>query len=154
MIVWPRIYLFRDHGSTKFTSLDQILSNINLGVLNPKIIVLSMFEIENINEALTYSDWTIAIQEELHKFERNKMWHLGWEQDQSLRPSGCSRTSWIKFRTVHRNKARLVVQRYNQEEKQHRRYGSLGWTLFGILDNQETTHQVLHTILDLIWYVD
>ena len=68
MIVWPRIYLFRDHGSTKFTSLDQILSNINLGVLNPKIIVLSMFEIENINEALTYSDWTIAIQEELHKF--------------------------------------------------------------------------------------
>ena len=43
MIVWLRIYLFHDHGSTKFTSLDQILSNINSGVLNLKIIVLSMF---------------------------------------------------------------------------------------------------------------
>uniref|UniRef100_A0A7C9CSN3 Uncharacterized protein n=1 Tax=Opuntia streptacantha TaxID=393608 RepID=A0A7C9CSN3_OPUST len=43
MIVWLRIYLFHDHGSTKFIPIDQILSKINSGVLNLKIIVLSMF---------------------------------------------------------------------------------------------------------------
>ena len=41
--------------------------------LNLKIIVLSMFDIANIDEALAYSDWIIALEEELHKFERNKM---------------------------------------------------------------------------------
>ena len=52
--------------------------------------------------------------------------HCGWRQDQSLTPSSGSRTSWVKFRTVPRNKARLAVQRYNQGETQQLRYGSLG----------------------------
>jgi len=38
---------------------------------------LSKIEQKNVNEALADSDWVIAMQEELHQFERNKMWHLG-----------------------------------------------------------------------------
>ena len=70
------------------------------------------------NEALANSDWITAMQEELHQFERNKVWHLV--------PKPAERTiigtKWV-FRnkldesgTVTRNKARLVVQGYNQEE--------------------------------------
>ena len=61
MIVWLRIYLFHDHGSTKLTPLDQILSNINAGVqtrAKPKnyCAFFSTIELKNINEALVYSD--------------------------------------------------------------------------------------------------
>ena len=69
-----------------------------------------------------------------------------------LRTRSIIETKWLFKNKLDKvqNSSRLVVHRYNQEEKQHLRYGSLGWTLFGILGNQETTHQVWHTILDLI----
>jgi len=58
------------------------------------------------------------MQEELHQFERNKVWHLvPRPEDRSI-----IGTKWVfrnkldEFRTVTRNKARLVVQGYNQEE--------------------------------------
>jgi len=37
-----------------------------------------LFEIEpkNVNEALADSNWVTTMQEELHQFERNKVWHL------------------------------------------------------------------------------
>ena len=33
-------------------------------------------EPKNVYEVLTDSDWISAMQEELHKFERNQVWHL------------------------------------------------------------------------------
>ena len=33
-------------------------------------------EPKNVYEALIDSDWISAIQEELHQFERNQVWHL------------------------------------------------------------------------------
>ena len=58
------------------------------------------------------------MQEELHQFERNKVWHLVPKpKDRSI-----ISTKWV-FRnkldeqgTITRNKARLVVQGDNQEE--------------------------------------
>jgi len=37
---------------------------------------LSNIKPKNVHEALANSDWAIAIQEELHQFESNKVWHL------------------------------------------------------------------------------
>ena len=106
--------------------LDQILSDINTGVQTRSKLknfcafyaFLSNIEPKSVNEALADSDWIAAMQEELHQFERNKVWHLV--------PKPTDRTiigtKWV-FRnkldesgTVTRNKARLVVQGYNQEE--------------------------------------
>ena len=33
-------------------------------------------EPKNVHETLTDSDWIIAVQDELHQFERNQVWHL------------------------------------------------------------------------------
>jgi len=58
------------------------------------------------------------MQEEFHQFERNKVWHLvPRPQDRTI-----IGTKWVfqnkldEFRIVTKNKARLVVQGYNQEE--------------------------------------
>ena len=104
--------------------LDQNLSNLNTGVQIPTqkfctfYAFLSDIEPKNVNEALADSDWVIAMQEDLHQFERNKVWHLV--------PEPKSRTiigtKWVfrnkhdEFGTVTRNKAGLVVEGYNQEE--------------------------------------
>jgi len=64
--------------------LDQILSDLNSGVQTRSRLknfcafyaFLSNIEPKNINEALADSDWVTKIQEELHQFERNKVWHL------------------------------------------------------------------------------
>ncbi|XP_015084294.1 uncharacterized protein LOC107027723 [Solanum pennellii] len=77
-----------------------------------------MVEPKKIGEALQDKDWIIAMEEELNQFERIEVWHLV--------PKPANRTiigtKWM-FRnkldehgTVTRNKARLVVQGYNQEE--------------------------------------
>jgi len=64
------------------------------------------------------SDWVAAMQEELHQFKKNKVWHL--EPRPKDRSIIC--TKWAfkdkldEFGTATRNKARLVVQDYNQEE--------------------------------------
>jgi len=104
--------------------LDQILSNINTGVQTRSKLknfyafyaFLSNIEPKNVNEALADSD--TAMQEELHQFEKNKVWHLvPWPENRSI-----IGTKWVfqnkldEFGTVTRNKARLVVQGYNQEE--------------------------------------
>jgi len=58
------------------------------------------------------------LQEELHQFERNKVWHLVPQpKDRTI-----IGTKWVfrntldELGTVTRNKVRLVVQGYNQEE--------------------------------------
>ena len=79
---------------------------------------LSMVEPKKISEALQDVDWIIAMEEELHQFEMSKVWHL------VPKPSNRTiiGTKWV-FRnkldehgTIIRNKARLIVQGYNQEE--------------------------------------
>jgi len=64
--------------------LEQILSDINTGVQTRSKLknfcaiyaLLSNIDPKNVNEALADSDWVTAMQEELHQFERNKVWHL------------------------------------------------------------------------------
>ena len=69
-------------------------------------------------EALGDADWINSMQEELHRFERSKVWYL------VPRPAGKTvmGTRWV-FRkkldengVITRNKSRLVVQGYNQEK--------------------------------------
>ncbi|XP_060170433.1 uncharacterized mitochondrial protein AtMg00820-like [Lycium barbarum] len=62
---------------------------------------LSQIEPKNIKEALKDVDWLAAMQEELHQFEGNKV-GVSHKVDE--------------FGNTTRNKARLVVQGYNQEE--------------------------------------
>ena len=38
--------------------------------------LFSLIEPKNVYEALTDSDWIMAMQDELHQFERNQVWHL------------------------------------------------------------------------------
>ncbi|XP_070017619.1 uncharacterized protein [Nicotiana sylvestris] len=79
---------------------------------------LSLIELKNLVEALQDAYWVNAMQDELNQFERNQVWHL------VLRPKDKSviGTKWV-FRnkldedgTITRNKARLVVQGFSQEE--------------------------------------
>jgi len=79
---------------------------------------LSKIEPTKIDEALRDPDWIVAMQDELGQFERNKVWHL------EPRPPGRTiiGTRWV-FRNklddsgnIVRNKARSVVQGYNQQE--------------------------------------
>jgi len=77
--------------------------------------LLSEIKPKNVNEALADSDWVTAMQEELHQFEKNKVWHLAPQpKDRTI-----IETKWVfrnkldKLGPVTRNKARLVVQGYN-----------------------------------------
>ena len=70
--------------ASKFPPLDQILSDLNTGVqIRSKLknfcafyAFLSNIEPKDVNEALADSEWVTVIQEELHQFKRNKVWHL------------------------------------------------------------------------------
>ena len=64
--------------------LDQIFSDLNTGLQTRSQLrnfctfyaFLSDIEPKNVNEALADSDWVTTMREELHQFERNKVWHL------------------------------------------------------------------------------
>ena len=80
---------------------------------------ISQIEPKNINDTIVDESWMIAMQEELNQFERSEVWEL------IPRPSNQSviGTRWV-FRNkmdeneiIVRNKARLVVQGFNQEER-------------------------------------
>ncbi|XP_070046624.1 uncharacterized protein [Nicotiana tomentosiformis] len=76
------------------------------------------FVLKNIKEALKDADWITAMQDEPHQFERNSVWNL------VPRPAGRTvigtrlvfKNKLDEFGNTTRNKARLVVQGYNQEE--------------------------------------
>nr|GFB41958.1 hypothetical protein [Tanacetum cinerariifolium] len=80
--------------------------------------LLSSIEPANVAEALRNADWVSAMQEELDKFARLKVWRL------VTRPDGKSviKTKWIfknkkdESSLVIRNKARLVAVGYSQQE--------------------------------------
>jgi len=75
-------------------------------------------EPKNVYEALTNSDWIVAMQDELHQFERNQEWHLVPKPKNRtiIGTKWAFRNKLDEQGTVTRNKARLVVQGYNQEE--------------------------------------
>ena len=68
----------------KLHPLDQILTDLNSGVQTRSRIknfcafhaFISLIEPKNVYEALTDSDWIMTMQDELHQFERNQVWHL------------------------------------------------------------------------------
>ena len=79
---------------------------------------LSQIEPKTINDALCDENWFLAMQEELHQFERNHVWSLVPKPNNHT----IIGTKWV-FRnkldengTIVRNKARLVAKGYNQEE--------------------------------------
>ena len=79
---------------------------------------LSQEEPKKVKEALQDADWVLAMQEELNKFQRNKVWKLV--------PKPKNRSiigiKWVfgnkmdEAGIVTRNKARLVAKGYSQEE--------------------------------------
>jgi len=106
--------------------LNQNLSDLNTGVQTKSKLknfcvfyaFLSHIEPKNISEALADSDWVTAMQEELHQFERNKVWHLVPQPEDRtiIGIRWVFRNKLDELGTVTRNKAQLVVQGYNQEE--------------------------------------
>ena len=106
--------------------LDQVIGNVNEGVktrssmLNEVTFSAFIFEIEpsNVDEALSNNDRVIAMQEELHQFDRNQVWDL------VPRPKDHSviGTKWVfknksdESEIIVRNKARLVAKGYTQQE--------------------------------------
>ena len=81
--------------------------------------MISQVKPKNVDEALSDEHWVSAMHEELHQFERNKVWSLlPRPKDQSV-----IGTKWIfrnKFSdtgVIMRNKARLVTKEYTQEFK-------------------------------------
>ena len=79
---------------------------------------ISHIEPTKVYEALEDEDWVHAMHEELHNFERNKVWSLV-ERPKNHNVIG---TKWVfknkqdNHGQVIRNKARLVAQGYSQVE--------------------------------------
>ena len=105
---------------------DAIISDYNQGVQTRSSTqtfcafnaFISQVEPKTVEEALKDSNWITAMQEELHQFERNKVWRLVPRPPD--RP--VIGAKWV-FRnklddqgTITRNKARLVAKGYNQQE--------------------------------------
>ncbi|GJS90986.1 retrovirus-related pol polyprotein from transposon TNT 1-94 [Tanacetum coccineum] len=109
--------------------LEQIRGNPTMPVqtrrqldTDPKIcmfaLTVSIVEPKNIKEAMTDSAWIEAMQDELHQFDRLKVWEL------VDKPFGkmIIKLKWLwknkkdEDQTVIRNKARLVAKGYAQEE--------------------------------------
>src|SRR4051812_18314928 len=79
-----------------------------------------MLEPSKFDEAIKDLDWLLAMMEELHQFERNKVWSLVERPDPTKH--NIIGTKWIccnkqdRDGIVVRNKARLVAQGYTQIE--------------------------------------
>ena len=96
---------------TRTRSHFRIIEEIN------SLALVSQIEPKNTESAFTDESWINAMHEELHQFERNKVWHL------VPRPLNGSviRTKWVYRNKINeegqivRNKARLVAKGYNQK---------------------------------------
>jgi hypothetical protein len=117
----PRVHqaIQRDHP------MNSILGDIHKGVTTRSRVAhfcehysfVSSIEPYRVEDALRDSDWVLAMQEELHNFTRNEVWHLVPCPNQNV-----VGTKWV-FRNkqnehvvVTRNKARLVAKGYSQVE--------------------------------------
>ncbi|GKA40617.1 retrovirus-related pol polyprotein from transposon TNT 1-94 [Tanacetum coccineum] len=106
--------------------LENIIGNLNQRTLRSQAqnlsniyCFISTIEPKNVNEALGDESWIVAMQEELNQFIANDVWELV-PQPRNMTIIG---TKWV-FRNkldengvVSRNKARLVAQGYNQQER-------------------------------------
>ena len=105
---------------------ENLLSEINTGIRTRSSLqnfcaftaFLSLVEPKDHVQVLKDPDWTLAMQNELNEFERNDVWFLV-ERPHNQTTIG---TKWV-FRNkldengnIIKNKARLVVKGYNQEE--------------------------------------
>jgi hypothetical protein len=117
----PRIHqaIQRDHP------VNSILGDIYKGVTTRSRVThfcehysfVSSIEPYRVEDALRYSDWVLAMQEELNNFTRNEVWHLVPRPNENV-----VGTKWV-FRNkqdehgvVTRKKARLVAKGYSQVE--------------------------------------
>ncbi|GJX69082.1 retrovirus-related pol polyprotein from transposon TNT 1-94 [Tanacetum coccineum] len=105
--------------------LDQVIGNLNQRTLRSQaqthsnlFCFISTIEPKDVKEALKDKSWVVAMQEELNQFVANDVWELVPLPMSQL----VIETKWV-FRnkldendTVSRNKARLVVHGYNQQE--------------------------------------
>ncbi|GJT42091.1 retrovirus-related pol polyprotein from transposon TNT 1-94 [Tanacetum coccineum] len=105
--------------------LENVIGNLNQRTLRSQaqnqsnfFCIISTIEPKNVNEALGYKSWIIAMQEELNQFIANDVWELV-PQPRNMTIIG---TKWVFINkldensVVSRNKARLVAQGYNQQE--------------------------------------
>ncbi|GJU67441.1 retrovirus-related pol polyprotein from transposon TNT 1-94 [Tanacetum coccineum] len=118
-----------DYRWTRDHPLEQVRGNPTMPVQTRRQLVtdpemcmfaltVSIVEPKNIKEAMPDSAWTEAIQDELHQFDRLKVWEL------VDKPFGkmIIKLKWLwknkkdEDQTVIRNKARLVAKGYAQEE--------------------------------------
>ncbi|GJX44837.1 retrovirus-related pol polyprotein from transposon TNT 1-94 [Tanacetum coccineum] len=118
-----------DYRWTRDHPLEQVYGNPTMPVqtrrqlaTDPKIcmfaLTVSIVEPKNIKEAMVDSAWIEAMQDELHQFDRLKVWEL------VDKPFGkmIIKLKWLwknkkdEDQTVIRNKARLVAKGYAQEE--------------------------------------
>ncbi|GJV23221.1 retrovirus-related pol polyprotein from transposon TNT 1-94 [Tanacetum coccineum] len=80
---------------------------------------LTLVEPKNFKQAMTKPSWIDAMQEEIHEFQRLEVWELVPCPDKVL----LIKLKWIykvkmdEFGRVLKNKARLVVQGFRQEER-------------------------------------
>ncbi|KAI3791236.1 hypothetical protein L2E82_04934 [Cichorium intybus] len=79
---------------------------------------ISKIEPKTVKVALDHADWVQAMQDELNEFERNRVWRLvpTPEKASVLGMKWVFRNKLDKEGNVIRNKARLVVKGYCQEE--------------------------------------
>ncbi|GKA32324.1 retrovirus-related pol polyprotein from transposon TNT 1-94 [Tanacetum coccineum] len=118
-----------DYRWTRDHPLEQVNGNLTMPVqtrrklaTNPEMCMFalteSIVESKNIKEAMADSAWIEAMQDELHQFDRLKVWEL------VNKPFGkmIIKLKWLwknkkdEDQTVIRNKARLVAKGYAQEE--------------------------------------
>ncbi|GKB92017.1 retrovirus-related pol polyprotein from transposon TNT 1-94 [Tanacetum coccineum] len=106
---------------SKIRPLKQVIGSLNQRTLRSQAQNKSnifCFISSNVNEALGDESWVVAMQEKLNQFIANDVWDLvPLPKNQSI-----IETKWV-FRNkldensiVSRNKAKLVVQGYNQQE--------------------------------------
>ncbi|GJY92677.1 retrovirus-related pol polyprotein from transposon TNT 1-94 [Tanacetum coccineum] len=112
-------------------------------------LTVSIVEPKNIKEAMADSAWIEAMQDELHQFDRLKVWEL------VDKPFGkmVIKLKWLwknkkdEDQTVIRNKARLVAKGYDQEEDSFRKsLPTKGKDLYGLKQATETGVSVRGTI--------
>ncbi|GKB39899.1 retrovirus-related pol polyprotein from transposon TNT 1-94 [Tanacetum coccineum] len=121
--------LFHDYRWTRDHPLEQVRGNPTMPVqtrrqlaTDPEMcmfaLTVSIVEPKNIKEAMVDSAWIEAMHEELHQFDRLKVWELVDKPfgKMIIKPKWLGKNKKDEDQTVIRNKARLLAKGYAQEE--------------------------------------